>query len=58
MFHKANPQISWDQISKTVRIAIPRVRDVDQRKVMYDYNLSFTIDDIQQIVGALADGAR
>jgi hypothetical protein len=58
VFDKSKPKIAWDQASKTVRISVPSVRDVDQKRVMHDYYISLTIDDVQQIVGALADGAR
>ncbi len=58
MFRNTDSDISWDKTSKSVRISIPHVRDVDQRKVRYNYDLSLSIDDIQQIVRALADGAR
>jgi hypothetical protein len=55
---KSKPKIAWDQTSKAVRISVPNIRDVDQKRVMHDYYLSLSIDDVQQIVGALADGAR
>jgi hypothetical protein len=58
MFDKSKPKLAWDQTSKAVRISVPNIRDVDQKRVMHDYYLSLSIDDVQQIVGALADGAR
>jgi len=58
MFEKSNPKIAWDGSSKAVRISVPYVRDVDQKRVRYDYHLALSIDDVQQIVAALADGVR
>ena len=58
MFNKSNPKISWDQTSKTVQISVSNVRDVDQKRATYSYGLSLSIDEVQKIVGALADGAR
>jgi hypothetical protein len=58
MFDKSNSKIEWHQTSKTVRLSVLNVRDVDQKRVTYNYSLYVSVDDVKQIVGALADGLK
>ena len=52
---KESPKVDWDSGSKSVKLSVRFKYDPNSENSFYNYDVFLDLDDLQKIVGALAD---